>query len=76
MLATVQTLPYIAGFQMIEKTQTFAYDDEIVAAVLTGRTGWSVTCRLPGGDLLVDWQPDGPVRLSGPAVEVFRGDWP
>ncbi|MBW3541983.1 MAG: diaminopimelate epimerase [Planctomycetes bacterium] len=48
----------------------------IVAAALTGRTGRRVTCRLPGGELEVEWPEDGDVYLSGPAVEVFSGEWP
>lgn len=36
-----------------------------------------VTVTLPGGDLLVDWQGEGPITMHGPATEVFRGtaDW-
>lgn len=48
----------------------------VVAGVLSGRTGRSVVCRLPGGDLHVEWTTTGPVSLSGPAIEVFRGIWP
>jgi diaminopimelate epimerase len=48
----------------------------VVAGVLTGRTGRAVTCKLPGGELQVEWPEQGPVFLSGPAEEVFRGDWP
>ena len=48
----------------------------VVAGVLTGRTDRAVTCKLPGGELQVEWPEEGPVFLSGPAVEVFRGDWP
>ncbi|MGQ9914951.1 MAG: diaminopimelate epimerase [Thermogutta sp.] len=47
-----------------------------VAGVLTGRTDRQVSVRLPGGVLEVEWSEEGSVFLTGPAVEVFRGDWP
>jgi len=35
----------------------------------------TVTVRLRGGDLVVDWPGDGaPARLTGPAVESFSGE--
>ena len=46
-----------------------------VAGVLTGRCERRVTCRLPGGDLELEWAGTGEVFLTGPAVEVFTGDW-
>ncbi len=47
-----------------------------VAGVVTGRTDRSVTTALPGGDLHVEWAKDDHVYMTGPAVEVFCGDWP
>ena len=48
-----------------------------VAGVLTGRTGRRITAHLPGGDLLLHWsETDNHVFMTGPAVEVFSGDWP
>ncbi|RME36402.1 MAG: diaminopimelate epimerase [Planctomycetota bacterium] len=48
-----------------------------VAGVVTGRSGRRVTVRLPGGELKVEWPEDaGSVYLTGPAEEVFTGDWP
>jgi diaminopimelate epimerase len=48
-----------------------------VAGALTGRTGRRVTAHLPGGDLLLHWsEADNRVYMTGPAVEVFSGDWP
>jgi diaminopimelate epimerase len=47
-----------------------------VAGILTGRTGSPLTVHLPGGDLLVEWDGEGPVRQTGPAVHVFSGEWP
>jgi diaminopimelate epimerase len=46
-----------------------------VAGALAGRTGRSVLAHLPGGDLELDWAPDGHVFMTGPAVEVFSGEW-
>ena len=47
-----------------------------VAGVLTGRTGRKVLVHLPGGDLELDWGENRHVYLTGPAVEVFSGEWP
>ena len=48
-----------------------------VAGVLTGRTGRTLTAHLPGGDLELHWsEADNHVFMTGPAVEVFSGDWP
>ena len=34
-----------------------------------------VTIHLRGGDLRIEWEGDGaPVFMTGPAVEVFRGE--
>jgi diaminopimelate epimerase len=47
-----------------------------VAGVLTGRTGRDVKIRLRGGDLAIEWKDsDNHVYMTGPAVEVFSGDW-
>ena len=48
-----------------------------VAGVLTGRSGRDVTIHLPGGDLQLEWrESDNHVFMTGPAVEIFSGDWP
>ncbi len=47
-----------------------------VASALTGRTDRRIVTTLPGGDLEIDWAPDDHVHMTGPAVEVFSGDWP
>ncbi|HEY1381100.1 MAG TPA: diaminopimelate epimerase [Gemmataceae bacterium] len=48
-----------------------------VAGVLTGRTGRDLLAHLPGGDLRLEWsESDNHVYMTGPAVEVFTGDWP
>ena len=48
-----------------------------VAGVLTGRTGRKLLAHLPGGDLELDWsESDNCVYMTGPATEVFSGEWP
>jgi diaminopimelate epimerase len=47
-----------------------------VAGVLTGRSERKVLVHLLGGDLELHWADDGCVYKTGPAVEVFSGDWP
>ena len=47
-----------------------------VAGVLAGLTEREVVAHLPGGDLKLHWPESGEVYLTGPAVEVFSGDWP
>ncbi|MBT5019391.1 MAG: diaminopimelate epimerase, partial [Planctomicrobium sp.] len=46
-----------------------------VAAVLNGHTDRTVLCHLPGGDLTLEWAETGEVYMTGPAVEVFQGEW-
>ena len=48
-----------------------------VAGVLTGRSGRQLTVHLPGGNLRLLWrEQDNHVLMTGPASEVFSGDWP
>jgi diaminopimelate epimerase len=46
-----------------------------VAGVLSGRTGRRLLAHLPGGDLELEWAENNHVFLTGPAVEVFSGEW-
>ncbi len=46
-----------------------------VAGVLTGRTDPKILVHLRGGDLELHWGEDNHVYLTGPAVEVFSGDY-
>ncbi len=46
-----------------------------VAGVLTHRTGREITVVLDGGELIVRYEPDGVVMMTGPASEVFTGNW-
>jgi diaminopimelate epimerase len=48
-----------------------------VAGVLTHRSGRNITAHLPGGDLHLEWaEQDNHVYMTGPAVEVFSGEYP
>jgi diaminopimelate epimerase len=47
-----------------------------VAARLNGLTGDATEVALPGGTLRIEWNGDGEVYLTGPAVTVFEGEWP
>jgi diaminopimelate epimerase len=47
-----------------------------VAGILTGNTGSPLIVHLLGGDLLLEWDGEGPVFQTGPATVVFTGDWP
>src|SRR5262245_36944434 len=47
-----------------------------VSGVLSGRTARKVLAHLPGGDLELEWSAaDNHVYKTGPATEVFTGDW-
>jgi diaminopimelate epimerase len=48
-----------------------------VAGVLTGKTARRLLAHLPGGDLELEWAAaDNCVYMTGPATEVFTGEWP
>ncbi len=44
-----------------------------VAGALNGNNGRKVTVHLKGGDLLIEWQENNRVYMTGGAEEVFRG---
>jgi diaminopimelate epimerase len=47
-----------------------------VAGVLSGRTDRKALIHLPGGDLTIEWrESDNNVYMTGPATEVFSGEW-
>ena len=46
-----------------------------VAGVLAGRTDRRILAHLPGGDLELEWTENDHVFMTGPAVEVFSGEW-
>jgi diaminopimelate epimerase len=52
-----------------------------VAGVLVGKTAAKILAHLPGGDLTLEWKTpdsggDDSVYMTGPATEVFTGEWP
>lgn len=48
-----------------------------VAGVFTGRTDRQLLAHLPGGDLNLHWDASSnAVMMTGPATEVFTGEWP
>ncbi len=48
-----------------------------VSAIRSGKVTSPVTVSLPGGDLVIDWAEDMPIKMTGPATHVFTGeaDW-
>lgn len=47
-----------------------------VAAVLNGLTEEQLWVELPGGRLQINWRNQQRVWMTGPAEEVFQGQWP
>ncbi|MEL7038552.1 MAG: diaminopimelate epimerase [Cyanobacteria bacterium J06592_8] len=48
----------------------------VVAGVLTGNCDRQVTVELPGGCLMIEWSAqDERLYMSGPAEQVFTGQW-
>ncbi len=48
----------------------------VVAGALNGWAGRSALVHLEGGDLRIEWLSDGRVLMTGPAAEVFTGEFP
>lgn len=46
-----------------------------VGGVLNGLTGRAVKVHLPGGTLDIEWAEDNHVYMTGPATEVFCGEY-
>lgn len=46
-----------------------------VAGVLNKKTERNIIAHLPGGDLSLEWAGDDHVYMTGPATEVFTGEW-
>jgi len=70
---TVRTWERGTGFTLACGTGASAV---CVAGVLAGKTGRKITAHLCGGDLELEWrQDDGHVYMTGPAAEVFTGEW-
>lgn len=47
----------------------------VVAGVLAGKNDRKVTVQLTGGDLEIEWAESGEVYMTGPAAEIFTGEW-
>lgn len=47
----------------------------VVAGVLAGVNERKVTVHLRGGDLEIEWADSDEVFMTGPATEVFSGEW-
>lgn len=72
--ATMRTWERGSGITMACGTGACAV---CVAGVRTGRLERRVTLHLPGGDLDIAWdEKSGHVLMTGPATEVFEGEWP
>jgi diaminopimelate epimerase len=48
----------------------------LVAARLQDLVDDRAEVGLPGGTLTLEWDGQGEVYLTGPAEEVFEGEWP
>lgn len=47
----------------------------LVAAVLNNKTERKAIVEVDGGELSIEWGSDNHVYMSGPAIEVFRGQY-
>ena len=46
------------------------------STVITGRAERKALIHLPGGDLQIEWrEADNNIYMTGPATEVFSGEW-
>lgn len=45
------------------------------ASRMRGFTGDRIVDSLPGGDLVLEWDGEGSVFMTGPAARVFDGEW-
>jgi diaminopimelate epimerase len=72
--ATMRTWERGAGITMACGTGACAV---LIAGVLTGRLERAALLHLPGGDLSIRWdEPSNHVFMTGPATDVFVGEWP
>ncbi|MFN0132301.1 MAG: diaminopimelate epimerase [Phycisphaerales bacterium] len=73
-VAVMRTWERGAGLTMACGTGACA---ALVAGVLTNRLAPAATMRLPGGELAIKWdRASNRVLMTGPAEEVYSGDWP
>ena len=82
----VEFVQVISPSEAIQRTwergagETWACGTGAAAVSVVGRklglTGDRLTLHLLGGDLLLEYPGQGSVKMTGDAVEVFRGDFP
>jgi len=82
----VEFVQVLSSSEVIQRTwergsgETWACGTGAAAVSVIGRklgiTGNSLTIHLTGGDLLLEYSGEGSVKMTGPAVEVFRGEIP
>lgn len=82
----VEFVQVVAPDEAIQRTwergsgETWACGTGASAVAAVGRTlgltGDRLTIHLTGGDLLLEYDGTGSVRMTGNAVEVFRGEFP
>jgi diaminopimelate epimerase len=46
-----------------------------VASRLRGFTGDRIVDSLPAGDLMLEWDGEGSVFMTGPATRVYDAEW-
>ncbi|MDO4586980.1 MAG: diaminopimelate epimerase [Planctomycetia bacterium] len=47
-----------------------------ISAMISNRTDRKITIHLVGGDLEIEWSDNNHILMTGPAVEVFSGQYP
>ena len=57
------------------RTGTAQENAVAVASRLHGHVDDSVQVRLPGGELMIEWDGEGVVYLEGPVAFVFESRW-
>jgi diaminopimelate epimerase len=82
----VEFVQRVSATELIQRTwergsgETWACGTGAAAAAVVARhlkkADSRVIVRLKGGELILEYEAGGPVLLTGPAVEVFRGEWP
>ncbi len=80
----VEFVQVLSASEVIQRTwergsgETWACGTGAAAVSVIGRklglTGDKLTIHLTGGDLLLEYSGEGSVLMTGPAVEVFRGE--
>lgn len=81
----VEFVQVVSRNELIQRTwergsgETWACGTGASAVAVVGKrlglTDSRVTIHLTGGDLLLEYSGEGSVKMTGNAVEVFRGEW-